>query len=126
MKTKEAYLQQADARLKALEADIERLRFEIKHDQVEADIDYEDFMKVVHEQWQTVTARVHKLERSSGEAWTALSDGVEHAFEELQNAVGEAKSKFDLPDTTRRQNGPIRSVVAAFSSSWARRWPWPG
>jgi hypothetical protein len=55
-------------------------------------------MKAVHEQWQTVTARVHMLERSSGEAWTALGDGVERALEELQQAVSEAKSKFGQPD----------------------------
>ena len=98
MKTKETYLQQADARLKAMEADIERLKFEIQQDQAEADIDYEDFMKAVHKQWETVMARMHTLETSGGEAWTALGDGVEHAFEELQEAVSEARSKFDQPD----------------------------
>ena len=93
-KSKEEYLKEAEARLKIRQAELERLKAKMEHEQRASDLDYEDFMKAVYEQADDVQDRLSKMEEASGDAFEILMDGTEKALKELQTAIGEAANKF--------------------------------
>lgn len=93
--TKEAYREIMNARLKELEAEIQKLSAKAEAKKARAKIDYQEQLRSVQNRKDAVRSKLDELSRSSGEAWMDLKRGVEEAWEELKQATQRARARFE-------------------------------
>ena len=94
MSKRDEYVEKLKHKLDDWNEDIDEL--EAKADHVKADMKekYQEELKVVHQQRETVKQKANELIESGEEAWEELRTGVEDAWHKLTEAIDWAHSKF--------------------------------
>lgn len=94
MSKRDEYVEKLKHKLDDWNEDIDEL--EAKADHVKADMKekYQEELKVVHQQRETVKQKANELIESGEEAWEELRTGVEDAWHKLTEAIDRAHSKF--------------------------------
>jgi chromosome segregation ATPase len=96
MDRKEDYRERLEAQLKEWKAKIDRL--EARTSLVSAEVRAE-LMRAIEElrrKKMVVKERLNELEKTGGELWDTLKEGVEKAADELKHALDKAVSRFKL------------------------------
>lgn len=90
--SKTAYEQIAQARLRELDAEIEKLRAQADAAKAETRGRYQTEFDDLEQRRQKARSRLSDLERSGDAAWEVLKAGVEQAWDDLSEAIKAAKS----------------------------------
>ena len=94
MNKKEAYEQKLEAQLDEWNAEIDKLRAKANKATAEARIEYDDQIKSLNAQRDTVRQRLDELKRSGAGAWEELRDGLESAGKAMNDSLKSAYDKF--------------------------------
>lgn len=94
MSARDAFAQKCRAKSRQLQADINRL--EAKADEVDAEtrLRYQAEIVDLKRRRDEADRKLEQLMTSSGNAWNDLRAGVEHAWDNLADAVRRAEARF--------------------------------
>lgn len=88
------YVKALEQKLERLDAEIAKLK--IKSERAGADLKagYEDILADLRLKRVELQPRLRELKRVGDEAWVEVKDGLDVAWKDLKNAVGNAVSRF--------------------------------
>lgn len=92
--TREEYQKDMEARLSALGAELDKLKARANEVGAGAREQYEERMAALRSQMANAQEHLRELQQSSGEAWDSLKSGFEKAWNDLQQAVAQARERF--------------------------------
>ena len=92
--SKEEFQNQADARLKELDAEIAKLRAKGRGLQDKAKADWDRKLADLETKRDAVRVKLAEVGRSSAEAWKDLRKGAQSAWDELDKAFRDASREF--------------------------------
>jgi len=99
METKEAYLKKMKAKFDDLNYkwNIERNKLEAKaqHAKVEVKKKFEDRLKTLQERREKMSQKLDQIDAAGEEAWKDIKEGVDGAWQSLNEAIKKARSHFD-------------------------------
>lgn len=94
MDEKILYRQKAEAQLKELKANIDKLKAKAKQANADARIQFNDQLKALDAHKDRVQENLSAMESAAGEAYEDLKSGTQKAFSELKSAVEKAAERF--------------------------------
>ncbi len=94
-KKRDAYVEKMKAKLDEWNADIDILAAKAKKAQADTRVEYEEQLKDLRKQRDTVKKKLKEIQNSSDAAWENLKSGFENAAETLGKAFTNAKSQFN-------------------------------
>ena len=92
---KQQYVQEAEKRLQALEAEIDVLKAKAEHAGAQAKVEMNRQLDELEAKAQQARAKLEELRASSEDAWQEFKSGLNAALEDLEAASERAKSKFE-------------------------------
>lgn len=92
---RELFERKWQAQLDGWKAELERLRARAAQADADARIRIQEEAENLERQIEEGRVRLAELAEASGDAWDAVMEGVESAWEELGSAVKNAASKWD-------------------------------
>lgn len=94
MGLREAYQEMHEARLRELDAEIQRLEARAMQAKASAKILYYEELQAIYRKRGAAEAKLEALQQASGEAWQEFKHGLEAAWHELRDAVKLAATKL--------------------------------
>ncbi len=94
MSSKEGYEKKLAAQLAEVEADVDKLKAKARQAEADAQIELNRKVEMLKAKRDTAKKQLDSLRASGDDAWTDLKDGVQSAFDELGNAVKDARARF--------------------------------
>jgi hypothetical protein len=99
METKDTYLKKMKEKFDDLNYkwSIERNKLEAKaqHAKVEAKKKYEEKLKTLQQKSEKMSQKLDQIDNASGDAWKDIREGVDKAWQSLNEAIKKARSHFD-------------------------------
>jgi hypothetical protein len=99
METKDSYIKKMKAKFDDLNDkwNIERKKLEAKaqHAKTEARKKFEDQLKILQEKREKMSQKLDQIDNASEEAWNDIKEGVDGAWQSLNEAIKKARSHFD-------------------------------
>jgi len=99
METKDSYLKKMKAELDDLNYkwNIERNKIEAKaqHAKVEVKKKYEEKLKTLQKKREKMSQKLDQIDVASEDAWRDIKEGVDNAWQSLNEAIKKARSHFD-------------------------------
>ena len=99
METKDSYLKKMKAELDDLNYkwNIERNKIEAKaqHAKVEVKKKYEENLKTLQKKRAKMSQKLDQIDVASEDAWRDVKEGVDNAWQSLNEAIKKARSHFD-------------------------------
>jgi hypothetical protein len=99
METKESYLKKMREKLDDLNFkwNIERNKLETKtqHAKVEVKKKFEKKLKILQERREQMGQKLDQIDNASEEAWSDIKEGVDSAWQSLNESIKKARSHFD-------------------------------
>jgi uncharacterized protein YicC (UPF0701 family) len=99
METKESYLKKMKEKFDGLNYkwNIERNKLEAKTQQAKAEVKkkFEEKLEILHERREQMGQKLDQIDNASEEAWYDIKEGVESAWQSLNEAIKKARSHFD-------------------------------
>jgi enoyl-[acyl-carrier-protein] reductase (NADH) len=99
METKDSYLKKIKAELDDLNYkwNIERNKIEAKaqHAKVEVKHKYEEKLKTLEKKREKMSQKLDQIDVASEDAWKDIKEGVDNAWQSLNEAIKKARSHFD-------------------------------
>ena len=99
METKDSYLKKIKAELDDLNYkwNIERNKIEAKaqHAKVEVKQKYEEKLKTLEKKREKMSQKLDQIDVASEDAWKDIKEGVDNAWQSLNEAIKKARSHFD-------------------------------
>ena len=99
METKDSYLKKMKAKFDDLNYkwNLERNKLEAKaqHAKVEVKKKFEEKLKTLHERRENMSQKLYQIDNASEEAWKDIKEGVDSAWQSLNEAIKKALSHFD-------------------------------
>jgi len=92
--TRKEYQEKMAAQVRALGAEIDKLKARGNEAGAEARQQYEQQIAALRSQQSATQERLQELQQSSSEAWDDLKGGFEKAWKDLQKAVDRARTRF--------------------------------
>jgi predicted nucleic acid-binding Zn-ribbon protein len=92
--TRKEYQEKMAAQIRALGAEIDKLKARGSEASAEARQQYEQQIAALRSQQSATQERLQELQQSSNEAWDDLKGGFEKAWKDLQKAVDRARTRF--------------------------------
>jgi len=93
-KKKKAYVEKIEDQLKDWGSQIDILKAKAEKSKAQVKIKYLEQIKEVRKKQKTARQKLQKLKGSGEEAWGELKVGLDKALEDLKEAFGRSKSKF--------------------------------
>ena len=93
--TKKEYEEALQKEFNDLSADIKELRLSAKAKGQEAKAEVKDQLGELEKKREEVAAKMKKLGKSTGKAWTNMKEGVESAWNDLKAAYSKAAKSFN-------------------------------
>lgn len=87
MSKRKAYEEQVREKLKELEAEVDRLKEQIKSTEAELLPEHHSKLETLHSLQEETKAKFNELVDASDEAWEELQDGVEKYWKALGNEL---------------------------------------
>jgi peptidoglycan hydrolase CwlO-like protein len=94
MTEKELYLQKANARLKELQAEVDKLKAKASVASGEIQRELTVKMESLDNRIEQGKGKLNELETASDEAWESLKSGLESAWDSVNNAFNDAAGKL--------------------------------
>ena len=94
MDRKEDYLKRLEAQLKEWKTKIDRLEARTSQVSAEAKAELMREIEELRRKKMVVKERLNELEKTGGEIWDTLKEGVEKAADELKHALDKVVSRF--------------------------------
>lgn len=94
MESREAYIRRLEAQLKEWSVKIGQWAARAEHAEERVKQEYAKQIAELRAKQEAAQAKLKELRAASEEAWAALKDGVEHAWQDLKTAYETALSKF--------------------------------
>lgn len=91
---REAYTKKYEAQIGQLEADLKKLKAKAAQASAEARIGYEKQIEDLQRRTAEQRQKLDDLRKAGEDVWDGLSNGFESAWDELQSAWANAKTKF--------------------------------
>ena len=91
---KEEYIDRIAAQLREWSATIDELESRASRAPDTMEAGFDESIRILKERRELLSGRLEGLRASTGEAWSALTTGVDAAKDELRNAFAAAKEKF--------------------------------
>ncbi len=99
METKETYLKKMKAKFDDLNYkwNIERNKLEAKAQHAKAEVKkkFEDQLKTLQERREKMSQKLDQIDAAGEEAWKDIKEGVDSAWQSLNEAIKKARSHFD-------------------------------
>ena len=99
METKDSYLKKMKAKFDEINYkwNLERNKLEAKAQlaKVEVKKNFEEKLKILHERREKMSQRLDQIDNASEEAWKDIKEGVDSAWQSLNEAIKRARSHFD-------------------------------
>jgi len=99
METKDSYLKKIKAEFDDLNYkwNIERNKIEAKaqHAKVEVKKKYEEKLKTLEKKREKMSQKLDQIDVASEDAWRDIKEGVDNAWQSLNEAIKKARSHFD-------------------------------
>ena len=99
METKDLYLKKMKAKFEDLNYkwNIERNKLEAKaqHAKIEVKKKFEEKLKTLQERREKMRQKLDQIDNASEEAWSDIKEGVDSAWQSLNEAIKKARSHFD-------------------------------
>lgn len=94
MSDRDAYVQKMKAKLDEWNAEIDRLAAKASQAQADARLKYNEEIDNLKKQREEADRRMRELQSSSEEAWNSVREGMEAAWDRMNNALKDAVSRF--------------------------------
>jgi chromosome segregation ATPase len=94
MTDRQAYIDKAKARLDQWEADIDKLKAKLDEAGADAKIEYADQIKKLGVQRDEAVEKLKTLRDSGDDVWDDVKEGLETAWERVEKAWKDAKTKI--------------------------------
>lgn len=94
MDDKEAFEKKHEAKIEEMNAEIDRLKAKAKQSEADSQIKYEEKIKELEALKDKAEERLEGLKKSSKDAWTDVSKGLESATQSLATAIRAASKEF--------------------------------
>ena len=99
METKDSYLKKMKEKFDDLNYkwNIERNKLEAKaqYAKVEVKKKYEEKLKTLQQKSEKMNQKLDQIDNASGDAWKDIKEGVDNAWQSLNEAIRKARSHFD-------------------------------
>ena len=99
METKDSYLKKMKEKFDDLNYkwNIERNKLEAKTQQAKIEVKekFDEKLKTLQEQRQQMRQKLEQIDNASEEAWRDIKEGVDSAWQSLNEAIKKARSHFD-------------------------------
>ena len=99
METKDSYLQKMKEKFDDLNYkwNIERNKLEAKTQQAKAEVKekYEKKLKTLQERREQMRQKLDQIDNAGEEAWRDIKEGVDSAWQSVNEAIKKARSHFD-------------------------------
>jgi len=99
METKDSYLKKMKEKFDDLNYkwNIERNKLEAKTQQAKIEVKekFDEKLKTLQEQRQQMRQKLEQIDNASEEAWLDIKEGVDSAWQSLNEAIKKARSHFD-------------------------------
>jgi hypothetical protein len=99
METKDLYLKKMRAKFEDLNNkwNIERNKLEAKaqHAKIEVKKKFEEKLKNLQERREKMRKKLDQIDNASEEAWSDIKEGVDSAWQSLNETIKKARSHFD-------------------------------
>lgn len=92
--SRDAYVEKLKARLDQWNAQIDRWEAQAREAQADSKINYEQWLAGLRRQRDAAQSKLEELQSAGGDAWSALQDGAEKAFNDLRESVEKASAQF--------------------------------
>jgi multidrug resistance efflux pump len=94
MENKEAYIEKFNARIKALQADLDKLDAKARQSEADVKIKYQNEIEVLNKKKVEAQTKIDELKNISGGAWQDLKEGADKALTDLKTSWQSAMNKF--------------------------------
>jgi len=91
---KEIYRAKIEAQLDEWGARIDQLKAKAKQADADMRIKLDEQIQSLKKRREDLRGRLDELKKSSGDAWHSISEGIDHAMDDLKGAWEEARKKF--------------------------------
>ncbi|SLN68006.1 hypothetical protein ROJ8625_03508 [Roseivivax jejudonensis] len=91
---KSAYQRRIEAKMAEWQAEIDRLRAKAEGARAEKEIEYEREARDLEVKKQDMRQRLDELKHSSGEAWHDVRQGLDRAWDSVEDAFKKARARF--------------------------------
>ena len=91
---KDAMLEKAEARMKQIDAEVDRLKAKAQEADADRKLELERQLSDLMGKRETFKSRVQDLKNAGEDALSDLSDGFEQAWTTLSDALDSAKTRF--------------------------------
>ncbi|MDO9104861.1 MAG: coiled coil domain-containing protein [Methylovulum sp.] len=95
MKTKEEYIDNLAAELKAWSTQIDHLAAKAEQSAGMAKRKYNEEINVLHANQQAASAKMRELEDASDDAWESVKETADQVWNDLRTGVARAVAKFN-------------------------------
>jgi hypothetical protein len=99
METKDSYLKKMKAKFDDLNYkwNIERNKLEAKaqHAKIEVKKTFEEKLKTLQERQEKMRQKLDQIDNAGEDAWSDIKEGVDSAWQALNEAIKKARSHFD-------------------------------
>lgn len=99
METKDSYLQKMKEKFDDLNYkwNIERNKLEAKTQQAKAEVKekFEEKLKTLQDRREQMRQKLDQIDNAGEEAWRDIKEGVDSAWQSLNEAIKKARSHFD-------------------------------
>ncbi|WP_022850711.1 hypothetical protein [Limisalsivibrio acetivorans] len=94
MEERSVYIEKLEAKLRELEAEIDKLKAKGEGKSADAKIEFEQAMGRLEAKRDEMRIKLEDLNKSTSSAWEELKVGTEQAWNDLKNAVANAYEKY--------------------------------
>ena len=92
MTTRKDYLDKVEARLKVLNAEIDKLKARTEEAKADAKIEYKKHVEALSAKRRAVQGRIQELKGASGESWESVQMRLENALDALRDEFAKAEA----------------------------------
>ena len=94
MTTQDVYVERAKAQLDKWNAEIRKMRADLKEAQGKGEAELERQLDELKERRDEAEGRLQEIGRASGAAWQDMIDGFEKAWHALEDGMQKARSRY--------------------------------
>ncbi len=94
MSSRDDYLDEFKAKLDEWNAEIDKLESNARQAQADAKLQYDKQLEALREMRDDAQTKFSEMQNTTADAWDAMLQGTEKAWETWTNAFAEARSKF--------------------------------